>query len=75
MATVVFVAPYVMGATMRFLNAMVNVDGASVAVVSSDPLEKFPPEIRDRLVAHWRIDDCLDVDQLTHAVSPAPIKT
>lgn len=68
MATVVFVAPYVMGATMRFLNAMVNVDGASVGVVSSDPLEKFPPEIRDRLVAHWRIDDCLEVDQLTHAV-------
>lgn len=69
MANVVFVAPYVMGATMRFLKAMVNVEGASVAVVSSDPLEKFPPEVRERLVGHWRTDDCLDVDQLTHAVS------
>lgn len=74
MATVVFVAPYVMGATMRFLKAMVNVEGASVGVVSSDPLEKFPPEVQDRIVGHWRIDDCLDVDQLAHAVSQLQTK-
>jgi phosphoribosylaminoimidazole carboxylase (NCAIR synthetase) len=66
---VVFVAPYVLDATNRFLGAMVQVTGADVAVVSSDPLERFPDHIREGLSAHWRIDDCLDVDQLTAAVA------
>ena len=69
MVNVVFVAPYVLDATNRFLGAMVQVPGADVAVVSSDPLERFPDRIRERLSGHWRIDDCLDVDQLTAAVA------
>ena len=66
---VVFVAPYVMEATNRFLAAMIEVPGADVAVVSSDPIERFPDRVRAGLCAHWRIDDCLDADQLTNAVA------
>ena len=66
---VVFVAPYVLDATNRFLTAMVDLPGAEVAVVSSDPVERFPERVRTGLAAHWRIDDCLDVDQLTAGVA------
>jgi biotin carboxylase len=66
---VVFVAPYVLEATIRFLSAMVEVPGADVGVVSSDPIERFPDRVRAGLAAHWRVDDCLDVDQLAGAVS------
>lgn len=65
---VVFVAPYVLEATNRFLTAMVEVPGAEVTVVSSDPIERFPDRVRSGLHGHWRIDDCLDVDQLTGGV-------
>lgn len=65
---VVFVAPYAMAATSRFLNAFVETPGASVGVVSCDPLDRFPESIRSGLTAHWQIDDCLDVDQLCHGV-------
>jgi biotin carboxylase len=58
-----------MEATIRFLAAMVETPGSSVAVISSDPLEKFPDQVRAGLAGHWRIDDCLDVDQLTDAVA------
>ena len=68
MANVVFVAPYALDATTRFVGAMCAVSDASVAVVSSDPVEAFPEPIRGAIVGHWRIDDCLDVDQLTGAV-------
>ncbi|NNF53631.1 MAG: ATP-grasp domain-containing protein [Acidimicrobiales bacterium] len=68
MVNVVFVAPYAMAATNRFLKAFVETPGASVGVVSSDPLDRFPEAIRSGLTAHWRIDDCLDVDQLSHGV-------
>ncbi len=65
---VVFVAPYAMEATNRFLAAFLETEGARVAVVSSDALERFPSQITEGLAAHWRIDDCLDPDQLAHGV-------
>ncbi len=69
MATVVFVAPYVLDTTSRFLAAMVAVPDTRVVVVSSDPLERFPEAVRDGAAGHWRIHDCLDVEQLTGAVA------
>ncbi|MFW2332692.1 ATP-grasp domain-containing protein [Ilumatobacter sp.] len=66
MVKVVFVAPYAMEATNRFLAAFLATDGADVAVVSNEPLERFPPSLRDRFAGHWRVGDCLDPDQLAH---------
>ena len=65
---VVFVAPYAMEATNRFLGAFLATEGAEVAVVTSDPVERLPDAFRDRLAAHWRVADCLDPDQLAHGV-------
>ncbi len=68
MKNVVFVAPYSMEATNRFLNAFLSTEGARVALVSTDPLEKFPNDVQRRLFAHWQIGDCLDTDDLSHGV-------
>ncbi len=68
MTNVVFVAPYAMAATTRFVDAVAHVPGARVGLVSSDPIEAFPPAVRLAVAGHWRTDDCLDVDQLTVAV-------
>lgn len=68
MVKVVFVAPYVLDATNRFLTAMVEVAAAEVCVITSDPIERFPERVREGLAAHWQIENCLDVDQLTGAV-------
>ena len=65
---VVFVAPYAMEATNRFLAAFLGVGDARVAVVSNEPLERFPESLRGRFAAHWRVGDCLDADQLAHGV-------
>lgn len=65
---VVFVAPYAMEATSRFLAAFVSTPGARIGVVSSDPVDRFPAEVRSRLAAHWQIRDCLDPDELAHGV-------
>ncbi|HET9666188.1 MAG TPA: hypothetical protein VFP09_05515, partial [Desertimonas sp.] len=63
---VVFVAPYAMAATVRFVRAVADVPGARVFAVSSDSIERFG----DTPVAgHWQLDDCLDVDTLTGAVA------
>ena len=69
MANVVFVAPYALDATSRFVQAVIDVPGARVGLVSSDPVEAFPDGVRSGLAGHWRIDDCLDTEQLTGAVA------
>ena len=68
MTTVVFVAPYAMETTNRFLRATVELEGAKVAIVSSDPIDRFPERIQAAAAAHWRLDDCLDLDQLAIGV-------
>ena len=68
MANVVFVAPYALDATSRFIQAVIDVPGARVGLVSSDPVEAFPDGVRSGLAGHWRIADCLDTEQLSGAV-------
>jgi len=69
MANVVFAAPYALDATTRFVTAVTEVAGTRVGLVSTDPVERFPSAVRLAIAGHFRIDDCLDADQLTAAVS------
>jgi hypothetical protein len=69
MTNVVFVAPYALDATVRFVDAVARVENARVGLVSSDPVEAFPESVRRVIAGHWRTDDCLDVDQLVHTTS------
>ena len=69
MKNVVFVAPYALEATVRFVDAVARVEDARVGLVSSDAVEAFPEPVRRVIAGHWRTDDCLDVDQLVNATS------
>jgi hypothetical protein len=68
MRPVIFVAPYFLDATLRFLDAVSRLDDAALAIVSTNPEERLPPGLRSRVHAHWRVDDCLDADQVEAAV-------
>jgi biotin carboxylase len=69
MANVVFVAPYALDATSRFVSAITAVPGTRVGLVSSDPVDRFPSAVQLAIAGHWRTADCLDADQLTTAVN------
>jgi hypothetical protein len=69
MRPVIFVAPYFLEATLRFLDAVSRLDGAALAIVSTDPEERLPPGLRSRVHAHWRVEDCLDPAQIEIAVN------
>ena len=68
MTTVVFVAPYFAETTLRFIAALARQPGVRLGLVSHDPEEGLPAPLRQRLSAHWRVDDSLDPDQLEGAV-------
>ena len=63
----IFAAPFFMDATLRFLRGATQLPGVDLTLVSQDPLEKLPADIRDRLAGHWRVDDALDPGQLADA--------
>jgi len=68
MVAAVFVAPYLLDATTRFVEAAARLPGVELAVVTCEPAERIPPRLRRSLAAHWRIDDPLDAGQIAGAV-------
>ena len=68
MPTVIFAAPYLTPSAARMVTATAALPGVRLGVISQDPLENAPPEARDAVAQHWRIDDVLDLEQLAAAV-------
>lgn len=64
----VFVAPFLLPATLRFVTAAAGLTDARVSLLSQEPLERLPPALRGRLAGHWRVADCLDAAQIVSAV-------
>lgn len=69
MVAAVFVAPYLLPTTVRFLAAALDLENVALGLISTDPLDRLPREVAAGLAAHRQIADCLDPEQLTAAVS------
>jgi hypothetical protein len=68
MMTAGFVAPYLLDTTMRFVEAAARLPDARTALITCEPEDRLPPQLRDSLAGHWRIDDALDPGQIAAAV-------
>jgi len=64
---VIFAAPWFSDNAHRFIQATVGQPGVRVAVISQEPQEHLAAHLRDRLVAHWKVEDIFDPRQLAHA--------
>src|SRR3954469_25256156 len=69
MVVAAFVAPYLLEATARFVRVAAELPGVRIGLVTCEPVDRIPPDLRERLAAHWRVDDALDPRQLAWAVS------
>ena len=67
MKNVVFVAPYFMDTTERFIYAATKVPDAKIGLVSCDPVEKLDTKVRERLAGHYRVDG-ISTEQLRSGV-------
>src|SRR5215470_13237197 len=68
MMLVGFVAPYLLDATTRFAEATAGLPGVDLALITCEPADRLPEQLRHRLAAHWRIDDPLDTTQIAGGV-------
>lgn len=68
MPAVIFIAPFNLPVTMRFVQAVAALPDVRLGLVSQEPLEALSPELRGRLAAFQRVSDALDVGHLEGAV-------
>ncbi|MBK8101217.1 MAG: ATP-grasp domain-containing protein [Planctomycetes bacterium] len=68
MPNVVFAVPYVMENTLRFVRATAALPGVRLAVISQDPIDKLPPDIREQLTGFQQVQDGMSPDALTDGV-------
>ena len=68
MVVAAFVAPYLLDTTTRFVEAAARLPGVELALITCEPADRLPPELRQTWPAHWRIDDPLDPGQIAAAV-------
>lgn len=69
MPNVVFVAPYLLEATARFVHEAAGLPDVALGVVTHQDVAELPADLRARLAGHWRVDNALDPDQLVAAVA------
>lgn len=67
MKHVVFVAPFFMQATLRFVNEVSKLSGIKLSLISNDRLERLPRPLLQRVSGHYRVANCLDPGQLVIA--------
>ena len=67
MANAVFVAPFLLPATVRFIAAAVSLPDVRLGLISQDPAERLPDDLRARLAGHYRVADGTDAQQIADA--------
>ena len=61
---VIFVAPFCMETTLRFVKGAASLPGINLSLISQEGAEKLPPDLRSRLAGHWRVQNALDPEQI-----------
>jgi biotin carboxylase len=69
MRNVIFVAPFAVDITMRFVDGAAEVPNTRLILVTQDPIERFPLGLRAKVAAHWKVDQALDPRHLIEAVA------
>ncbi len=65
---VVFVAPFFMQATLRFVAGAAELAGIDLSLVSQDPLDRLPQSLQGRLRGHQQVADGLNPAQIALAI-------
>jgi len=75
MRNAVFIAPYFLETTLRFIRAAASVEGVRLSLISQEPIEKIPDDLRETLVAFEHLDDAIDPQQLADGIRRLGKKT
>lgn len=69
MRQVIFVAPFAVDTTLRFVDGAAEVPNSRLILITQDPLDRFPPGLRAKLSGHYKVDNALDARHLIAAIT------
>src|SRR5579863_1422235 len=67
MANAVFVAPFLLPATARFIAAAASLPDVRLGLISQVPQERLGDDLRSALSGHYRVADGIDAQQIADA--------
>ncbi len=67
MANAVFVAPFLLPATTRFIAAAASLPDVRLGLISQDPEDRLRDDLRSALSGHYRVQDGTDAQQIADA--------
>src|ERR1019366_7705125 len=67
MASAVFVAPFLLPATARFIAAAASLPDVRLGLISQDPEDRLSDDLRSALSGHYRVQDGTDAQQIADA--------
>ena len=67
MANAIFVAPFLLPATVRFIAAAAALPDVRLGLISQDPEDRLPDDLRASLSGHYRVSDGTDAQQIADA--------
>jgi hypothetical protein len=65
---VVLVAPFFGANMVHCLRCFARLDDVKLGLVTYEPEDRVPADVRDRIAGHYRIDGALEGEPLTTAV-------
>ena len=68
MKNVVFVAPYLAETTLRFVRCVAGLEGTRTTLVSQEPDDRIPADLRATLAGHLQVADALDPSNIERAL-------
>ena len=71
MPNAVFVVPYALEATLKFVRAAARLPDVRLAILSQEPVDRLPADVRQQIAAHHRLKDCLDSAELVAGIQAA----
>lgn len=69
MVVAAFVAPFLPEATTRFVTAAARLPGVRLGLVTSEPADRLPPQLKESLAGHWCVENALDPGQIAEATN------
>jgi hypothetical protein len=64
---VIYVCPFFSENTKLFLQALVRIPEIRLGVISQEAREVLPHELYSKFAGHWKVQDCLNTEQLAWA--------
>lgn len=71
---VVFVAPFFLDTTMRFVRAVASQPGVRTSLISQEARDRVPPDLRATLAGYAQVDDALNAGQIREATELLALK-